>query len=84
MTTYLLNKVNKFAGTGLTFELNGIPYASGSTISVDDIGEGNNALICHTTRTDCCNGVNRNGEFFYPNNVEVGIFSAGTGTEEYS
>ena len=52
-------------------------YANGSTISIDDIGEGSSALLCHTDRTDCCSGANRYGEFIYPNNVAVGILSAG-------
>lgn len=65
-----------FIDVGLTLELNGVEYASGSTISIEDIGEGNNALLCRTDRTDCCNGANRNGEFIYPNNVAVGVMSA--------
>lgn len=43
-------------------------------VYVDDIGEGINALICHTSRRDCCSTVgNRYGEFYYPNGTLVGI-----------
>ena len=54
-------------------KLGSVQYADGSTISIDDIGEGNNALLCRTDRTDCCSGANRYGEFYYPNSTKVGI-----------
>ena len=64
-------------GNDLHFELKGIVYASGSTISINDIGEDNNALTCHTNRPDCCsNFFSRYGEFYYPNGSQVGIKSA--------
>lgn len=60
---------------GLSIELNSNIYTNGSTVYIDEIGEGNNALLCHTSRSDCCNGGNRYGEFYYPNGDRVGIQS---------
>ena len=39
---------------GLGIELNATVYPNGSMVYVDDVGEGSNALICHTSRRDCC------------------------------
>ena len=55
--------------------MNGNIYPNGSTVSIDDIGVGNNALLCRTTRLDCCSGTNRYGEFYYPDGTQVGIQS---------
>ena len=61
---------------GLRIELNSTVYPNGSMVYIDDIGEGSNALICHTSRRDCCSTVgNRYGEFYYPNGTLVGIKS---------
>ena len=57
----------------LEFELKGKAYTNGSKVSLNDIGEGDNALICRTSRSDCCDGGNRRGEFLYPNGSPVGI-----------
>ena len=62
--------------TGLRIELNGYVYPNGSTVYIDDIGEGSNALICYTSRFDCCSTIgSRYGEFYYPNGTLVGIKS---------
>jgi hypothetical protein len=59
---------------GLRIELNGDIYPNGSMVYIDDIGEGDSALICHTSRLDCCSTIgNRYGEFYYPNGTVVGI-----------
>ena len=45
-------------------------------MDVDDIGEGNAALLCHTNKIDCCTnsmGQIRVGEWYYPNGTLVGI-----------
>ena len=52
-------------------------------MDVDDIGEGNAALLCHTNKTDCCkNSMIRVGEWYYPNGTLVGIRKI-MGTEFY-
>lgn len=60
---------------GLRFELNGNTYSNGSMVFIDDIGVGNDALLCYTSRLDCCSGGNRYGEFYYPDGTLVGIRS---------
>ena len=37
----------------------------------EDIGEGAAGLLCVTNKTSCCTGVNRAGEFYYPNGTIV-------------
>ena len=37
----------------------------------EDIGEGAAGLLCVTNNTRCCTGVNRAGEFYYPNRTMV-------------
>ena len=47
---------------------------SGNEIKIFDIGESADAVICMTTRTDCCtdkNNETRNGEWYYPNGNKV-------------
>ena len=59
----------------------GVTYDSGSTILWSEIGEGENALLCTTTHTDCCgvdaNGqrdeANRRGQFYYADGTQVPI-----------
>ena len=45
-------------------------------MDVDDIGEDDDALLCHTNKTNCCtNKMNqtRDGNWYYPNGTQVGI-----------
>ena len=45
-------------------------------MDVDDIGEDNAALLCHTNKTNCCKsslGQIQAGEWYYPNGTRVGI-----------
>ena len=45
-------------------------------MDIDDIGIMENALLCHTNKTDCCdNPHTRAGEWYYPNGEKVGIQS---------
>lgn len=62
------------------FQLNGQFYASGSTLSLSSIGEGDSALLC-TTDAPCCRPPNRAGEFYYPGNSPVR--TEGTGDNLY-
>ena len=60
------------------FELNGSIYLNNSIISLQEVGEGDNALICHTNKQDCCDTLpNRLGEFYYPNGEQVPIRNRG-------
>lgn len=47
-----------------------------SVVLLEDIGEGDNALLCFTERLTCCDGGNRAGEFFFPNGTLVQISSS--------
>jgi len=63
------------------FALRGISYSNGSNVLLNDIGEGENALFCTTTQTECCgvdengiiNGNDLKGEFNYPNGTAVPV-----------
>ena len=51
-----------------------------SAVSLNDIGEGERALLCKTNLLDCCGTLsNRFGEFFYPGGGQVPIRIRGEG-----
>jgi hypothetical protein len=58
------------------FQLNGEFHASGSSLSLSSIGEGESALLC-VTDGSCCTPPNRSGEFYYPDNTRVGTEGSG-------
>lgn len=60
----------------LYFTLGDQIYLNGSTVSLDDIAEGDNALLCHTHSSDCCR-TNLAGEFYYPDGGLVPVRAAG-------
>ena len=49
-------------------------YLNNSIVAINDIGEGDNALLCLTDKPDCCKSPNGplQGEFYYPNSSAVG------------
>ena len=47
-------------------------YEDGDTISFDDFGEGDNALLCKTPYEQCCQS-SKAGEFYYPSGSIVNI-----------
>ena len=58
------------------FVLKSSVYLNNSVITLDEIGEGEDALICKTNNRDCCaTPPNRVGEFFYPKGDAVPIRS---------
>ena len=56
------------------FMLGGKTYLNNTIVLMSDIGEDNDALLCMTDRSDCCDG-SRVGEFYYPDNTAVGFSS---------
>ncbi len=54
------------------FMLRGRTYTDGDTVLVTDIGEGDDALLCMTGNTECCDSSD-DGEFFYPDGTAVGF-----------
>ena len=53
------------------FTLRGQTYLNNSFVLIHDIGEGDDALLCMTDRSDCCR--KPNGEFYYPDSSAVGF-----------
>ena len=63
-----------FVTVGVYFELNSKVYLNNSIVSITEIGEGENALVCKTDLEACCKTIpNRFGEFYYPNGAQVPI-----------
>ena len=58
-----------FTELGVKFMLHNQTYLNNSVVAIDDIGEGDNALLCVTDNTECCS--NRVGQFYYPDNTTV-------------
>ena len=49
-------RIFNFTGAGdVWFSLNGTTYQNNSCVALEDIGKGNNALLCVTNQTACCN-----------------------------
>ena len=64
--------------TGVSLSLRGTTFSNNSVVSITDIGDGEDALLCHTDNTQCCR-VRDNlpdrvafGLWFFPNGDEVG------------
>ena len=58
------------------FSLRGTTYQNNSCVTLEDIGEGDGALLCRTNKTDCCtrqlNGTaTALGNWFFPNGTRV-------------
>ena len=57
-------------GGGVGFSLNGITYQNNSLVTLEDIGEGDAALLCMTEYSTCCKQPAR-GNWFLPNGTRV-------------
>ena len=64
------------------FSLNGTTYQNNSCVTLEDIGRGDNALLCVTNLTACCRppftGENGSamGDWFFPNETRLPSASA--------
>ena len=72
------NDISSFPGAGdVWFSLRGTTYRNNSIVFLEDIGEGDDALLCITNHTACCRrpytGVNGSvlGNWFFPNESRV-------------
>ena len=75
------NGISSFPGEGdIRFSLNGTIYQNNSIVTLEDIGEGNEALVCLTDQTVCCRYPSI-GNWFFPNRTRVP--SAGTRWEMF-
>ena len=66
--------------TGLSILFKDETYHSNEVIPLTSVGEGADAVICMTTRINCCTnamGEMRNGEWYYPNGDRVPTEGAG-------
>ena len=62
------------------FQLNDKVYPNNSVISLSDVGENEQALMCRTDLLTCCaTPPNRFGEFYYPSGDAVSVKKAGHG-----
>ena len=57
----------------INFMLRNQTYLNNSIIAINDLGEGENALLCVTDNIACCKPPNGliQGQFYYPNNTLV-------------
>ena len=58
---------------GVWFSLNGTTYQNNSLVTLENIGGEDDALLCKTNRTACCQAENRSviGNWFFPNKTRV-------------
>ena len=66
---------------GVRLSLRGVSIANNGYVNVDDVGEGDDALLCHTDKSDCCDYY-RVGEWYYPSGNIVRTMG-GSGDEFY-
>ena len=67
---------NLFYFPGVRFSLRGTTYQNNSLVTLDNIGEGDDALLCLTDNTACCSraqspGMVNLGDWYYPNGTGV-------------
>ena len=72
-----LNYFLFIAAQPLFFILKGVRHENNTAISVDELGQDDDALMAITPNPDCCRGLIRLGEFYYPDGSMVPINSAG-------
>ena len=61
-----------FSGAGgVRFSLNGTTYQNNSFVTLEEIGEGDDALFCVTDQTACCRFPYRVGNWYFPNGTRV-------------
>ena len=68
--------ISSFPGASdVRFSLNGTTYQNNSNVILEDIGEGDDALLCITNQTACCRppytGGLALGNWFFPNGTRV-------------
>ena len=60
---------------GVRFSLDGTNYQNNSIVTLEDIGEGDDALLCLTDQTACCQpgstSASSLGNWFFPNGTRV-------------
>ena len=75
-------------GAGVRFWLNGTTYQNNSLVSLEDIGENDDALLCLTDLTVCCRSPYTGitgyavGNWYFPNGTRVRSYTANLTTGE--
>ena len=71
MQTFRINMAS--SSPGVRFALNGTTYQNNSIVTLEDIGEGDDALFCLTDLTACCQPGSTSdlGNWFFPNGTRV-------------
>ena len=77
-TIILYDNISSFPGAGnVSFALRNIPYQNNSLVILEDIGEGEDALLCTTELTACCRPpytgeiMDVMGNWYFPNGTSV-------------
>ena len=65
------------AAEGVFLSLKGVPIANNGYVDVDNIGENDAALLCHTNKIECCDFPNRIGEWYFPCNKTMKVGTLG-------
>ena len=67
--------ISSFPDAGdVWFSLNGTTYQNNSNVTLEDIGEGDDGLLCVTNQTACCrppHAKQATGNWFFPNGTRV-------------
>ena len=62
----------------IRFILRGRTYLNNTIVLMSDIGEGDDALLCVTDSSDCCqSSTGARPEYYYPNNTLVSLRASG-------
>ena len=72
--TIIFRWLSYFLGAGVVqFSLRNTTYQNNSIVTLEDIGEWDDALLCITNLTTCCRSKNRSalGQWFFPNGTSV-------------
>ena len=67
-----LSVTASFPGAGnVRFALKGTVYQNNSLVTLEDIGEAGDALLCKTIQTACCRSGSYIGNWLFPNGTRV-------------
>ena len=72
--TIILRLLSYFLGAGVVqFSLRNTTYQNNSLVTLEDIGDEDDPLLCITNLTTCCRSKNRSalGQWFFPNGTNV-------------
>ena len=71
MNVMTLLAITTGAGVGLRLILRSTAYQNNSLVSLEDIGEGRDAVFCIANLTGCCRHPRAMGNWYFPNGTRV-------------